>query len=87
LHGVLGGGEMPEAPDQRAENLRRQLAQQVLDLGVKPGSDQISSESWFSSSGRTSATLPAKMSPGLGQFASRAAISVARSKLSHSTIQ
>ena len=30
LDGVLGGGEVAEAPDHRAEHLRRELAQQVL---------------------------------------------------------
>ena len=30
LHRVFGGGEVAEAPDHRAEHLRRELAQQVL---------------------------------------------------------
>ena len=30
LHGVFGGGKVAESPDDRAENLRRELAQQVL---------------------------------------------------------
>ncbi len=30
LHRVLGGGEVAEPPDHRAEHLRRELAQQVL---------------------------------------------------------
>ncbi len=34
LHRVLGGVERAEAPDQRPEDLRRQLAQQALDVGV-----------------------------------------------------
>ena len=33
LHGVLGGVEAPVAPDERAEHLRREPAQQVLDAG------------------------------------------------------
>ena len=31
---VLGGVERAEAPDQRTEDLRRELAQQALDIGV-----------------------------------------------------
>jgi hypothetical protein len=33
LDGVLGGGEVAGAAGQQAEDLRRQLAQQVLDVG------------------------------------------------------
>ena len=36
LHRVLGGGEVAEAADHRAEHLRRQLAQQVLAGDVQP---------------------------------------------------
>jgi len=35
LHRVLRGVEVPEPPDDRAEHLRRQPAQQVLDLDVR----------------------------------------------------
>ena len=35
LHGVLARVELPVAPDQRAEDLRRELAQQVLDRGAR----------------------------------------------------
>ena len=34
LDRVLGGVERAEAPDQRTEDLRRELAQQALDIGV-----------------------------------------------------
>ena len=34
LDRVLGGVERAEAPDQRTEDLRRELAQQALDFGV-----------------------------------------------------
>ena len=34
LDRVLGGVERAEAPDQRTEDLRRELAQQALDVGV-----------------------------------------------------
>ena len=86
LHRILGRGEVPVTAHNRAKNLRRQMAQQVLDARTGRRSDQNSMPSGVSI-GRTSTTLLAKMSPGLGQFASLAVISVARSKLSHSTIQ
>src|SRR5439155_26884529 len=34
LNGVLGGGEVAVPANERAEDLRRQLAQQVLDVGL-----------------------------------------------------
>jgi hypothetical protein len=34
LYRVLGSGEIAGAPSKRAEDLRRQLAQQVLDSAV-----------------------------------------------------
>src|SRR4029077_1677790 len=37
LHRVLGGVEVPVPPHQRAEDLRRQLAEQVLGLGTAHG--------------------------------------------------
>ncbi|WP_189042884.1 hypothetical protein [Micromonospora sonchi] len=36
LHGVLGGGEVTEAAGEHAEDLRREVAQQVLDRGLLP---------------------------------------------------
>jgi len=87
LGGVLGGVEVPVAPDHRAEDLRRQPPQQVLGLGVGHGTGQSSRSVLESASGRTSATAVAATSGGAGQLARRPAISVARSKLSHSTIQ
>ena len=36
LHSVLRGIEMPVPADQRAEDLRRKLAQQVLDVAIGP---------------------------------------------------
>ena len=35
LHGVLGGGEVAETADHRAEHLRREFAQQMLVTGVQ----------------------------------------------------
>jgi hypothetical protein len=45
LHRILGGGEVSEAPDHGAENLRRKLAQQVLIDGVHNGRVSLS-ERW-----------------------------------------
>jgi hypothetical protein len=56
LRGVLGAVEMPVTPYHRAEDLRRQSPQQVLDLGVIHGGDQSSRSAWESAIGRTSAT-------------------------------
>ena len=88
LHRVLGGVEVPVAPDQRAEDLRRQPAQQVLDALTRSRRAQISRLGRrLSTIGRTSAyRSSARACSGRGRVASRAAISVARSKLSHSTI-
>ena len=52
LHRVLGGVEMPVAAHQRAEDLRRQLAEQVLGFAVAHG--QGSRSAWDSATGRTS---------------------------------
>ena len=41
LHRVLGGGEVAEAPDDGAEHLRRQLAQQVLAGEVQRATSQV----------------------------------------------
>ena len=38
LHGVLAGVELPVPADQRAEDLRRELAQQVLDRASRAAS-------------------------------------------------
>src|SRR2546430_5106551 len=88
LRRVLGGGEVPVAAYHRAENPRRQLAQQALDIGTGHGGGYASSSSKPSTIGRTSTyqSWLSVASAGCGVSASRAAISVARSKLSHSTI-
>ena len=74
LDGVLAGVEPAVAPDEHAEDLRRELAQQVLDAGVGA---HISVPA-VSISGRSSTAAKR----ALGQ---RAAISVARSTLSQSS--
>ncbi|TQL88089.1 hypothetical protein FB559_8703 [Actinoallomurus bryophytorum] len=83
LRGVLGGVEVAEAPYDRAEDLRRQVARQVLDPGRRSG--QRSSSVRDPATGRTSMTLETPAGPG--HWVRPAAISVARSKPSHSTIQ
>ena len=42
LHRILGGGKILEAPESGAENLRRQLAQQILGVRVQAGSGHAS---------------------------------------------
>jgi hypothetical protein len=63
LHRVLAGVEAAVAPYQSAEDLRRQLPQQVLDLG---GCAHLSSPPW-SRTGRTSrwAAEPTSQTVGL----------------------
>ena len=58
-----------------------------VHLGVRHGQAQISSSARDSAIGLISATALARTASGAGQADSRAAISVARSKLSHSTTQ
>src|SRR6266496_3532099 len=88
LRCVLGGVEMPVTPYQGAEDLRRQSAQQALDVVTSHGGGYASKSPMPSRIGRTStyhSWLRVACS-GWGVFARRAVISVARSKLSHSTI-
>src|ERR1700682_5672115 len=75
LHRVLTGIELPVAVHQNAEDLRRQLAQQVLDAGFR---DQNSG----------GASMPRRTSMGtLTKPTIRDAISSARASFSTSTIQ
>ncbi len=76
--------EMPVTPDDRAENLRRKFAQQVLD--IRHRGRHTSRYSRPSMMGRTSAYRPSAPSGPGGHWDMRAASSVARSKLGHSTI-
>ena len=87
LDRVLGGVEVPVPPHQRAEDLRRQLAEQVLGLGLGTAHGQGSRSARDSATGRTSTKARSRMWSGPGHFDNRAAISVARSKLSQSTSQ
>ena len=76
LHRVLAGVEVPVPAHERAEDLRRQLAQQALDAHVV---DHISIPAG-SMTGRTS--IGANLALGHA-----AAISTARSIVSHSTMR
>jgi hypothetical protein len=88
LHRIFGSVEMAVAAYHGAENLRRQLAQQALNGNLGDGFlDQYVNSSADSMIGRMSAYALAATCSGAGVAASRPAISVARSKLSHSTIQ
>ncbi len=88
LHRVLGGVEVPVAAHHRAEDLRRQPAQQVLDV-VSPVARRrcsvIDLQIVDALEDRPHVDVT-RSHLRAGAFASRAAISVARSKLSHSTI-
>src|SRR5215469_10059863 len=76
LHGVLAFVEVAVAPDERAEDLRRQRAEQVLDPA---GGSHMSSPEVLMT-GRTS--IAKWRASG-----HRAAISTARSGVSHSTVR
>jgi hypothetical protein len=77
LHRVLGGVEVSEPPDERAEDLGRQVTQQVRDAGARRHRSHISAPPSQSMIGCTS-TVPAVAS------ATRAASSTARSWVSTS---
>src|SRR5262249_9586791 len=74
LHGVLLGGEVAEAPPDRAENLRREIAQQVL-AGRVQGVGGHTSTGDLSITSRTSIGMPAGPPPLPGAAEARAAIS------------
>ena len=70
LHGVFGGGEITEAADHCAEHLRRELAQQVLEVSahsISGGGALIT--------GRTSMGMFNGTPPGPGAADAPAAIS------------
>ena len=80
LHGVLGGSEIAEAPDDGAEHLRREFAQQMLGIDV-PWLGGHSKSRYRGSSVltlmicRTSIGILKVAPPGPGPADSRAAIS------------
>ena len=80
LHGVLGVRELAGTTSDRAEGLRGELAQQVLDVGSGHTSGSGAPSTWRTSIGWRMGTPP-----GPGAADDRAAISRARSRLSTST--
>ena len=92
LHGILGGGEVAETADDRAEHLRRKFAQQMLGSGIQRLRRHRISRHNKSSGGplitcRTSIGMFIGAPPGPGAADARAAIRYACSGLSTSTIQ
>ena len=87
LDGVFGGAEITEPPNDRAENLRRQLAQQILSLGIQRARVYIRSSGGALITWRTSIAMFIVVPPEPGADEARAAISYARSGRSTSTIQ
>ena len=85
LDGVLGGVEVSVAPHQGAEGLRGEPPQQALDVVIGHRGLDVQVAAAFVDRSHIDHELPGA-SGGYGAFAKRAAISVARSKLSHSTI-
>ena len=91
----LAGRSAPGAPAWTAEefaalgtfmdSFNKELAEQVLGRGLAHGQGSRSARD--SATGRTSTKARSRMCSGPGQFARRAAIAVARSKLSQSTSQ
>src|SRR5918994_3184562 len=86
LHRIFCGGENFEAPNHGAENLRRELAQQVLRSCIQAGSRHTSTGGALITS-RTSIGIFSGTPPLPGAADAAAAISYARSGLSTSTIQ
>jgi hypothetical protein len=74
LYRVLGGGEISESPQHRTENLRRQLAQQILFRVGRLGS-HTSPAVKLIMTGRTSMGMNNGVPPGPGAADARAAIS------------
>ena len=84
LHGVFGGGEVAKPADDRAEHLRRQLAQQVA---VRICRRRHTSAGGALITSRTSIRMFIGSPPLPGAADARAAISYARCGVSQSTIQ
>ncbi len=84
LRPVLGVGEVAVPARDRAEDPRRQLAQQVLDTGRRRHS---SGSAGACITGRTSISFPTALPPGPGAAEVAAAISIARASESTSTSQ
>ncbi len=74
LHGVLGGSEVAEAAHDRAEHLRREIAQQVLGGCVQRLRAHSRSSGGPLMTCRTSMGIPSGTPPGPGAAEARAAI-------------
>src|SRR5687768_1858526 len=86
LHRIFGGRKIFEASNHGAENLRCDLAQQVLGIWVQAGSRHTSTGGALITS-RTSIGIFSGTPPLPGAADAAAAISYARAGLSTSTIQ
>jgi len=73
LHRVLGGGEIAKPPDDRAKNLRGELAQQVL-AGKLHGRRAHTSTGGALITSRTSMAMFSGAPPGPGAAGARPAI-------------
>ena len=74
LHRVLGGGEIAEAADDRAEHLRRELAQQLLGAEIQRGARHRYSSGGPLITCRTSIGMFSGAPPGPGAADACAAI-------------
>ena len=89
LHRVFRGGEIAEPPAQGAQHLRREVAQQALDVrdGGRRRDAQRESFGGALITSRTSIAMLSGAPPGPGAADASAAIAKARSEPSTSTIQ
>jgi len=88
LHRVFRGKEIAELPAHDAQHLRRQVAQQALDVGVRRiPSVQSPSLGGPLITSRTSIPMLSGVPPGPGAADASAAIAYARAGPSTSTIQ
>ena len=86
LHRIFGGGEIPEAADDGAENLRRELAQQALGVRIQPRGRHGSTGGALITS-RTSIGMLSGFPPGPAPPTHPRRSRNARAALSTSTIQ
>src|SRR5262249_47339462 len=87
LHRVLASAEVAVAAEQDAQNLRGQVAQQVLSAGLQAWGHGVQSVSGPLIPWRPSIGMFSGLPPGPGAADASAAIAYARSGLSTSTIQ
>src|SRR5258708_27364113 len=87
LDGIFSCAEVMRAPNERAEHLRREFAQQLFGISAQRLHGQISSSGGPLMIGRTSMFMFSGSPPGPGAADARAAIANARAAVSTSTIQ